>query len=166
MRAPVLSHLDSRDTRRTVMKSSIYDILRGSFRCEDSLQHPLAEQHCRILSIVDNLDRLFNTRRGTIQHMADYGLPAISEIYRDLPESIPELESAIRVAVETYEPRLTNVRVRHCQKSERSFDLTLAFILSADVAGKHAIRFKTTFQSEANPTADISHIARVTPASW
>jgi len=164
MRAPVLSHPDSRETRRTVMKSSIYDILRGSFRYENRPQHPLPEQHRRILSIVENLDRLFNTRRGTIQHMADYGLPTISEIYRDLPESIPHLESAIRLAVETYEPRLTNVRVRHCQKPDRSFGLTLAFILSADVAGKHAIQFKTTFQSEANPTADISHIARVTPA--
>lgn len=146
------------------MKSSIYDMLRGSFRCDDRPLHQIPERQHLILSIVDNLDRLFNTRRGTIQHMANYGLPAISEIYRDIPASIPDLENAIRVAVETYEPRLTNVRVRHCQKQDDALDLTLAFILSGDVEGNPAVRFKTTFQSEANPTADINHLARVVPA--
>jgi type VI secretion system protein len=132
------------------MRSSIYDALRGGFECDDRPFYRIPPERRRVLSIVDNLDRLFNTRRGTIEHMPDYGLPDISEIYRDIPDSIPDLQSAIQQTVEKYEPRLTNVQVVHKEREEDRFDMKLTFLLSALLVGRNKIRFETTFQSEAD----------------
>lgn len=128
------------------MKSSIYDALVGEF-AEDQPYAHVGPERRRVLSIVNNLDRLFNTRRGALQHLPDYGLPDISEIYRDIPESIPDLQRAIRDSVEKYEPRLTNVHVTHREAEEDKFDMTLTFVLSAQVVGHGRVRFQTTFKS-------------------
>jgi type VI secretion system protein len=144
------------------MRSSIYDVLRGSFESDERPLYRIPKERRRVLSIVDNLDRLFNTRRRTIEHMMDYGLPDISEIYRDIPESIPDLQAAIQETVEKYEPRLTNVRVRHQEKEQDRFDMKLTFILSGRLVGREKIRFETTFQSEANPNEEVKNLAQVT----
>ena len=144
------------------MRRSIYDVLRGSFECDNRPLHQIPKQRQRVFSIVDNLHRLFNTRRGTIEHMMDYGLPNISEIYRDIPASIPDLQAALQETVETYEPRLKNVRVRHLEKDETRYDMKLTFILSGRLVGSEKIRFETTFQSEANPNEEGKHLANVT----
>lgn len=144
------------------MRSSIYDVLRGSFECDNRPLHHVPQHRRRVFSIVDNLHRLFNTRRGTLEHMIDYGLPDISEIYRDMPASISDLQAALQETVEKYEPRLRNVRVLHQEKDETQFDMTLTFILSGRLVGRERIRFETTFQSEANPNEKGKHLARVT----
>jgi type VI secretion system protein len=144
------------------MRSSIYDVLRGSFESDERPLHHIPEKRRRVLSIVDNLDRLFNTRRGAIEHMMDYGLPDISEIYRDVPESIPDLQAAIQETVEKYEPRLTDVQVQHQENEQEPFEMKLTFILSGRLVGREKIQFETTFQSEANLGEDIKHLANVT----
>jgi type VI secretion system lysozyme-like protein len=64
-----------------------------------------------IWSIRDNLTRIFTTRAGLLPHLPDYGLPDITEIYRQMPYGIPKLKEAMEIAIAEYEPRLKNVRV-------------------------------------------------------
>ena len=110
------------------------------------------EQRHRILSILDNLSRLFNTRRGSIAHLPEYGLPDITAVYRDLPLSIDGLRRAIKETVTTFEPRLKRVRVEH-QKTD-PYGMRLTFLLSAELLSGEKVQFQTMFTS--------SELARVT----
>lgn len=136
------------------MDASLYDVLRGTFSDGRRVESVSPESH-RERSIIANLGRLLNTRRGAIAHLPDYGLPDISEVYRDMPGSVVELQRAIEAAVETYEPRLRHVRVEH-QATDR-YAMQLVFLLTAETFHGERIRFKTTFSSEEE--------AHVTPAT-
>jgi type VI secretion system protein len=136
------------------MEASLYDVLRGTF-IDGRRLASVSRGTWRERSIISNLDRLMNTRRGALSHLPDYGLPDLSDVYRDMPGSIIELQSAIEAAVETYEPRLRRVRVEH-QATDR-YAMQLVFLLTAESLDGERIRFRTTFSSEEE--------ARVTPVS-
>ena len=102
----------------------------------------------RITSIVDSLTRLFNTRRGSIAHLPDYGLPDISQVYRDLPFSIDGLRTAVREVVEKYEPRLRRVRVEKLEKEKtEGRDERVSFIVTGELLKGQKVQFQTTFSS-------------------
>jgi len=127
-------------------------------RLSESLFEKLADQYAdgtpvsavpqayrRAKSISDHLWRMFNTRQGSIPHLADYGLPDISEIYRRLPASLKELETTILNLTTKYEPRLERVRIRPLPTAPQEF--RLSFELSAVIRGGERISFQTSFNS-------------------
>jgi type VI secretion system protein len=126
------------------MDAGLIDVLNGGFLNGVRLDDADGLQQ-RILSILDNLNRLFNSRRGSIAHLPDYGLPDITQVYRDLPYSIEGLRGAIREAVEKYEPRLRRVRVEH-QKGD-PYAMRITFILTAEMTRGQKVQFQTTFAS-------------------
>lgn len=103
-----------------------------------------------IYSIMDHLNRMFNTRNGSIPHLQDYGLPDISDVYRKMSEGIEELKEAIKRTVEHYEPRLKNVKV--VRQEDNKNDNRLVFILSGEIKKGGLVRFQTTFISTGNST--------------
>ena len=134
------------------MEAALIDILRGSFMSGEPVTDGDPRQQ-RIRSIIDNLTRLFNTRRGSIAHLPDFGLPDISQVYRDLPFSIDGLRAAIKDVVEKYEPRLRRVRVDTMEKDkDDDYDMRVSFIVSGEVKG-HKVQFQTTFVS--NDLAEV-----------
>ena len=72
------------------MEASIFDVLTGTFATDRSVTS-VSEDQRLLLSVASNLNRLFNTRRGTIGHLPDYGLPDMLTVYRDSPQSAGEL---------------------------------------------------------------------------
>jgi len=102
----------------------------------------------RIVSIMDHLNRLFNTRDGSISHLKNYGLPDISEIYRKMPDGIDELMKGIKLCVEKYEPRLKNIKVM--QREDENDKFKLVFIVSGEFREGGRVRFQTTFTSMGN----------------
>lgn len=127
------------------MRAGLYDILSGEFadgRPVDSV----SEDDQYILSIVSNLNYLFNSRQGAIKHLPGYGLPDITEIYRDIPDSIQKLKQAIQKAVEEYEPRLKHIRVHYKETDSSSF--RIVFILTASLLNDERVKFQTTFSSQ------------------
>lgn len=127
------------------MQASIYDVLTGTFangRPVDSV----SEDRRLLWSVVSNLNRLFNTRQGTVEHLPDYGLPDMLTVYRDAPRSADELRRAIKESIKTYEPRLQRVRVRAQETDEHS--MRLVFIVSAKLKTGERVRFETTFESQ------------------
>ena len=127
------------------MEASVYDILRGTFGDGRRLAS-VSPGTWRERSILSNLDRLMNTRRGALSHLPDFGLPDLSDVYRDMPGSIAELQRSIEASVETFEPRLRRVRVEH-QATDR-YAMQLVFLLTAETLDGERIRFKTTFSSD------------------
>jgi type VI secretion system protein len=133
--------------KRTVMNQGLFESLTGSF-VDGTPVESMAVKNRRTVSIMDHLNRLFNTREGSIPHLKDYGLPDISEIYRKMPHGIQELQKAIATAVEKYEPRLRNVRVS--KRDTEKTDFKLVFILSGELKEGGMVRFQTTFTSMGN----------------
>lgn len=135
------------------MDAGLIDLLLGHFLDGQ----PVADgdpARNRLSSIVDNLSRLFNTRRGSIAHLPDFGLPDISQVYRDLPYSIEGLRAAIRSVVEQYEPRLHRVRVEMLEKDkEEEHDMRVSFIVTGELSKGQRVQFQTTFTS--NDLAEV-----------
>ncbi len=126
------------------MDTGLIDVLTGRFLNGLSIREVDGSQ-LRVLSIMDNLNRLFNSRRGSIDHLPDYGLPDITQVYRDLPYSVEGLRQSIKTAVEQYEPRLRHVRVEYDKGDP--FAMRLTFILSAELIHGQKVQFQTTFVS-------------------
>jgi len=134
------------------MEAGLIDILLGQYLDGQAVANEDPE-HRKLRSIIDNLNRLLNTRRGSIAHLPDYGLPDISQVYRDLPYSIDGLRAAIKQVLEKYEPRLRRIRVEQLQGREGDFEMRVAFIVTGELQQGQKVQFQTTFKS--NDRADV-----------
>jgi type VI secretion system protein len=76
----------------------------------------------------------------------DYGVAAVSEMVHAFPEAISLMARTIRQTIQAYEPRLTNVQVRHVP----SEDMILRFDITAQIVvegSKTPVRFETTIDT-------------------
>lgn len=126
------------------MRFALLDALTGRFEGGERVLD-VPEEDQRLQSVLANLRRLFNARRGSIAHLPDYGLPDLSNASPSSPEKIEALRLAIREAVESFEPRLRNVRVR--REPGDADSPHLVFLLSAEMGPAGRVRFQTTIRS-------------------
>lgn len=131
------------------MEQALFESITGTFMDGTPIE-AVPRNKRLIVSIMDHLNRMFNTRTGSIPHLKDYGLPDISEIYRKMPDGIDELIDAVKRTVERYEPRLKNVRV--VQLEDDVVGARLVLILSGELMEGELVRFQTTFISTGNST--------------
>ncbi|NLG19539.1 MAG: type VI secretion system baseplate subunit TssE [Fibrobacter sp.] len=129
------------------MKQSLFESLTGRFLDGTPLE-TLGNRARHINSVMDHLSRMFNTRLGSISHVPDYGLPDISEIYRDMPHGLERLQKAIRDTVVRYEPRLVNPVIRY--RESQTDTARLIFIISGEIRGGGPVQFKTSFTGTGN----------------
>ncbi|MBN2194448.1 MAG: type VI secretion system baseplate subunit TssE [Polyangiaceae bacterium] len=97
-------------------------------------------------SILAHLRTMCLTREGTMLTRPDYGIACVSEMVHNFPDAIAIMARSIRHTIETYEPRLTNVRVRHVPGP----DLILRFEISAQLTGNRSnpsLQFETTIDT-------------------
>lgn len=128
------------------MKVSLFDALTGRFADATPVEQT-ARSHQQLRSVISNLNRLFNAQRSAVSHLPTYGLPAISDVYRDMPASISGLRHAIEETIEQYEPRLKRVRVVHHRTD--AFTMRLVFIVSGQLVGHSTrVHLQTTFRSD------------------
>lgn len=64
-------------------------------------------------SILQNLERILNSRAGMSQACEGYGIPDLTQIVNGVPERAREIERALEQCIRQYEPRLTQVEVEH-----------------------------------------------------
>lgn len=125
------------------MKISLFDALSGGVGADRSPGAP-GQSSERFQSIIRNLTHLLNTRRGSVGHLPDYGLPDLGSLYRGMPDSVDELRRTVQETIEKYEPRLSRVRVK-VQVGDTS-TMRLPLILTAEMDGER-VRLVTTFSS-------------------
>jgi len=128
------------------MKCGLFDALTGRFADGTRLSDAPESEH-RLRSILGNLARLFNTRRGTLAHVPEFGLPDISDVSRAAPAEVEAIRRAIRESVERFEPRLRQVRVD--QDTSDTSSPYLVFLLSAEIAQLGRVQFQTTIRTDA-----------------
>lgn len=127
------------------MQHALLDILTNHY-ADGTLVSQVAPEDQVYHSIQSHLSRLLNARRGSLQHMPDYGLPDVSEIYSSLPYSIQYLVREIQKTIEIYEPRLQNVKVVSLPVEERDSVVTLC--IKGELADGYSIEFATYFMAE------------------
>ena len=107
----------------------------------------------KVESIKEHLAILLNTRRGSIHHLPDYGLPDSSQVSMKDLVAITRFGKEIEETVRKYEPRLIHVRVRPMERDPDSMaNFRLGFFLEARVANESA-RFRAFFS--ASGSADV-----------
>lgn len=89
---------------------SLYETLLQNFTGELEL-HQVEQGEQPILSVLDNLQRILNSRAGALAHLPDYGLPDMGTLLQGLPATAHALSSTLADRLLKYEPRLAAVRI-------------------------------------------------------
>ncbi len=103
--------------------------------------------------MTQHLARLLNTRQGSCLTCPDYGLIEVSEVLYDFPDAIGIMQRALKNTIQTYEPRLKNVQVRHL-KNEIGAEMVLQFEITAQLhlpdGRRQSLRFSTAVDGSGN----------------
>ncbi|WP_028321019.1 type VI secretion system baseplate subunit TssE [Desulfatiglans anilini] len=100
-------------------------------------------------SVLGHLQRILNTRQGSVPIAEDYGLPDLTDINEDYPDSLTRFERAIRLTIQKYEPRLKVIRVRFVPDEEDL--LSLRFQIVGKLAAedlKDTVYFESVVESD------------------
>ncbi|MEM0962104.1 MAG: type VI secretion system baseplate subunit TssE [Bacteroidota bacterium] len=125
------------------IRLALFDVLEGRFGGVTPVDMVSSDEH-RVASIVGNLQRLLNTRQGSVPHLPNYGLPDLSSLRRE--GNLDQLRKAVRRAVTEYEPRLARVRVEH--RDANPYQMRVTFVISGEVERGRRIQLETTFGSQ------------------
>ncbi|MGV3345441.1 type VI secretion system baseplate subunit TssE [Enterobacteriaceae bacterium LUAb1] len=123
---------------------SLYEMLIGNFSGDLDCQH-LAETDQVIMSVLDNIQRILNTRAGAVAHLPDYGLPDMSQLIQGMPGTAHSLLMALEQVLLKYEPRLKQLHVTLLPESEQG---VLRYAIDAELHEAGLVRYGTEFSPE------------------
>ncbi|WP_296256100.1 MULTISPECIES: type VI secretion system baseplate subunit TssE [unclassified Pseudomonas] len=97
---------------------------------------------CATASVAAHLGKMLSTRAGSVQTLADYGLPDLNDMRLSLHDSLSQARLAIECFIEAYEPRLSNVRVTSLPREHDQLRLSFSIEGLLEVEGfKRQISF-------------------------
>ncbi len=104
-------------------------------------------------SVMAHLQRILNTRQGSVQIAEDFGLPDFTDLIDNYPESIRDLERSIRKMILKYEPRLSSVQVNFIPQEDEK--LSLDFQITAElVSGRE--KLPVLFESQMESSGKVN----------
>ncbi|CAK9889266.1 MULTISPECIES: type VI secretion system baseplate subunit TssE [Pseudomonas] len=133
---------------------SLYELLLQNFEGELELNQ-VGEEDQQTLSVLDNLQRILNSRAGTLAHLPDYGLPDMGMILQGLPGSAHGLMSTMVNTLLKFEPRLAAVDVVLLPQSRPGH---LEYTLDVQLKGGRRVSFGTTLAPEGKVL--VRHLKR------
>lgn len=125
---------------------SLYEILYGNFTGGLELDQ-VSEEEQVILSVLDNMQRILNTRAGSLKHLPDYGLPDMTTILQGMPGTTHHLMRMLSDVLLKYEPRIKHVDVT-MQEQEQPRPGELYYVIDAELKEAGLVRYGTTFMPE------------------
>ena len=123
---------------------SLHDMLYGNFEGEIEL-HQVSEENQYIMSVLDNLQRVLNTRAGSVAHLPDYGLPDMTQILQGMPGTAHELKTTLATVLLKYEPRIQDIHVVMLEQTQPG---ELRYAIEAEMPDGELVRFGTEFMPE------------------
>jgi type VI secretion system protein len=137
---------------------SLYDMLLGHIDGVALADHD--DNTLEILSVQANVRRILNTRAGALKHVPDYGLPDLTEIYKNLPASVHDLRTQVENTLLKFEPRLRSVGIEISDNADPGLLVSFTMVCTLKKAG--LVRFGTYFEPPGrmrverlpNPTHD------------
>lgn len=76
--------------------------------------------------LLGHLRELFNVRQGSVPARPDYGMVDINDVIHHFPDAVDVLRGEIRRQIETFEPRLRDVTVRHIEAEDQGTRMIFA----------------------------------------
>lgn len=95
----------------------------------ERLERPAAKSSCAVTSVATHLGKMLSIRAGSVQTLADYGMPDLNDMSQSLHESLSQSRLLIERFIRAYEPRLKDVRVKALPCGIDP--LALAFVIDA-----------------------------------
>ncbi|MGC3962156.1 MAG: type VI secretion system baseplate subunit TssE [Rhodocyclaceae bacterium] len=123
---------------------SLYEMLTGHF-ADGAPADAFDEKTQTIVSVMDNIQRILNSRAGSLAHLPDYGLPDLTSIYRELPASAHRLKHTIERTLLRYEPRIQGIEIELHPATE---EITLTYTLVCHLRRTGLVRFGTWFMPD------------------
>lgn len=123
---------------------SLYEILTGNFSSELSI-NVVTDEDQVILSVLDNIQRILNSRAGAISHLPDYGLPDMTKILHGMPGTAHQLIETLTRVILKYEPRLQSMDV---VLLDQKIPGELRYHINAELKGIGLVRYGTEFMPE------------------
>ncbi|NNA00388.1 type VI secretion system baseplate subunit TssE [Pseudomonas lundensis] len=136
------------------LNPSLYEMLLQNFDGELGL-HQVSEADQPTLSVLDNLQRILNSRAGTLSHLPDYGLPDMGLILQGLPATAHGLMSTLTNTLLKYEPRLAAVNI---ELLPQTLPGHLEYALDVQLKGGEHMSFGTTLAPEGKVL--VRHLKR------
>ncbi len=91
-----------------------------------------------LASVIRHLQKMLNTRRGSVSTAVDYGMPDFTNFPGEsMTDTCRRMTAVIKEFVEKYEPRLANVRISF--EPEENNALSLRFRLEGVLAREDGI---------------------------
>jgi type VI secretion system protein len=125
---------------------SLYEKLTGNFANGTAIDQ-WNERTQTLLSVMDNISVILNSRQGALKHLPDYGLPDLTMIYRHLPASAHQMKMHISRTLLKYEPRLKSIDVELLAPGEGAL---LSYELVCHLKQAGLVRFGTYFIPDGN----------------
>lgn len=115
---------------------SLYDLLVGFFPGEGmepadvdgSYFDRLSDEKKWRLSILENLKKILQSRQGSLEHLPDFGIPDIFQVYIESGYSFEPLKKKIRDTILKYEPRISGVRIEEPHLDRNNMHITLRIL--------------------------------------
>jgi type VI secretion system protein len=105
-------------------------------------------------AVSQHIARMLNTRQGSCLTCPDYGLIEVSEVLYDFPDAVGIMQRAIKNSIQTYEPRLKNVQVRHL-KNDYAHEMMLIFEITAQLQLPDGRRQSLRFATNVDPSGNV-----------
>lgn len=107
-------------------------------------------------AVVQHVRQILNTRQGSSLTCPDYGLIEVSEVLHDFPDAVGLIQRAIKACIQTYEPRLKNVQVRHVKDGGSSVaGMSLEFEILGQIQLEGGRRQPLRFATSVDPSGNV-----------
>ncbi|MEQ9323903.1 MAG: type VI secretion system baseplate subunit TssE [Polyangiaceae bacterium] len=105
-------------------------------------------------AVVDNLEKLLNTRQGSSASAPDYGTAELCELIHAFPDAIGVMQRSVKNTILKYEPRLKNVQVRPVEPEDDESGMFVCFEVTAQIVypngERQPFRFNTRIDESSN----------------
>ncbi len=133
---------------------SLYEMLLQNFDGELELGQ-VDEEDQHVLSVLDNLRRILNSRAGSLAHLPDYGLPDMGLVLQGLPVAAHGVMKAMHSTLLRYEPRLAELDIDLAPQCRPGH---LEYVLDARLKSGERVAFGTTLAAEGRVL--VRHLKR------
>ncbi|MEI9751499.1 type VI secretion system baseplate subunit TssE [Moellerella wisconsensis] len=120
---------------------SLYEMLTGYFSGGLPIDS-VDESDQVIISVMENIRRILNSRAGSIQHLPDYGLPDMSLLIQGLPGTAHNMMNILSATLLKYEPRIKSLSL--VLLPQNTFG-ELRYALDIELHEEGLIRYGTEF---------------------
>lgn len=105
-------------------------------------------------AVIDNVEKLLNTRQGSSASAPDYGTAELSELVHAFPDAIGVMQRSVKNTILKYEPRLKNVQVRPIEPEDDESGMFVCFEITAQIVypsgERQPFRFSTSIDESSN----------------